>query len=156
MGDVTPLLDSTGTTRQVAVDRITTRDGGAAATDEEVQLVKVGWGAENDLKSPSLTQPVPVRDYGVSSAIDGAGGGGALASFSASTTVVDANAARTTLWVSNGHATIGVWLTLAAAAAVVGRGVFLPPRSSMPFSYSGEVRAIPESGTGGPVGYAEL
>lgn len=155
MGDTTPLLDSTGTTRQVSVDRVSTRDGAAAAANEEAQLVKVAWGAENDLQSGSVARPVPVRDYGFSAALTGAGGA-ATASFSASTTLVSANASRSVLWVSNGHATIGAWLTFAASAAVVGRGVYLPPKASAPFNYSGEVRVIPESGTGGPVGYAEF
>lgn len=155
MGDTTPLLDSTGTTRQVSVDRVSTRDGAAAAANEEAQLVKVGWGAENDLQSGSIARPVPVRDYGFSAAITAAGGA-STASFSVSTTLVAANASRSLLLVSNGHATIGVWLTFGAAAALVGRGFYLPPKASAPFDYSGEVRVIPESGTGGPVGYVEL
>lgn len=156
MGDTIDLLDAGGTIRPMSVDAISTRDGAAAAANERVQIAKAGWGIEDDLKSTSITNPTPVRDYGVSTAITAAGGGTPLDAFTTSTTVVTANANRTVLWVSNGHATIGVWLAFGATAALVGRGIYLPPKSSAPFAFRGEVRVIPESGTGGPIGYVEL
>lgn len=143
MGDVTPLLDSTGTTRQVSVDRISTRDGSAAATNEEVQLVKVGWGAEDDLQSASSTRPVPVREPVLSAPI--AHGGVTATGSSQALRTADAN--RKYIEVANDHATDGVWVRFGAAAAVTGQGGYVPPKSAQIWTWDGEVRVIGTSGT---------
>jgi hypothetical protein len=153
VGDSTSLLDKDGNVHNVAVDVLTTRDGGAAT--EEVTLVKNGWGAENTFTSPAVASPSPIRDYGYGTAITGAGGQAGTDSFTTSQTLVTANANRGLLIVSNGG-TVGVWLTFAATTAVVNRGVYLPPSSNESFPYRGEVRVIPATGAGGPVSYVEF
>jgi hypothetical protein len=64
---------------------------------------------------------------------------------SSSTTVKTATAGRRAIEVSNGGDS-GVWIHFGASSATAGQGSFLPPNSANRWAYSGEVRAIVESG----------
>jgi hypothetical protein len=72
-------------------------------------------------------------------------GEGGVSVTTSSTTVKTATAGRRVIEVSNGGDS-GIWVHFAASAATAGQGSFLPPNSSNRWAYSGEVRAIVESG----------
>ena len=115
MGDVTPLLDSTGATRQVSVDRLNTRDGAAAAASEEVQLVKLGWGSEDDLKLARPAQGLPVVEDKFQSVLQRSA---ALSSSGSSQTGLAANGSRRKVYASNSGAS-GIWVDFGQTAPKV-------------------------------------
>lgn len=147
MGDTTPLLDSVGATHPVSVDRITTRDGAAAATSEEVQNVKVGWGPEDTFNSTKAGQGLPVAIDKFTAVL---GRSSATTSSGTSQVLLTANSSRKRVYVSNGGAS-GVWLDF-GQAAVAGIGCYLPAKAKDTYETDMSVNVILETGgTGGPV-----
>lgn len=149
MGDTTKLFDADGTPRFVSVDLISTRDGASAAASEQVQLVKVGWGAEDDLKSAKPGQGVPVVEDKFTSVLQTSS---SLTSSSSSQTGLSANSARRKVYASNGGAS-GIWVNF-GTTATAGNGVYLPSKAKDTYETDMQVTFILESGgTGGPVSF---
>lgn len=100
----------------------------------------------------SIAGTVTVTDAPASSATVGT----ATISGAASTTLKTASGSGEVTFVSNSSATAGIWVTFGAVAAVVGTGVYIPPKANEPFPWIGEIRMIVETGGATPfaVGYA--
>lgn len=87
------------------------------------------------------------KTAGVAVAVtDGAGG----------TVILAANPSMIERTISNGHATVGIWLSL-GGTPVVGQGIFLPPvgGSYTTQAYAGEIKGIATAATGS-VGATEV
>src|SRR3954452_19033744 len=123
MPDTVPLLDSTGATNNMSVDALASRDG-VAATTEKVQIVKVGWGAEDTLTSARAGQGLPVMQDKFTAVLARSSG---LTSTTATQVGLAANTARRRVFASNGGGS-GIWIDF-GTAAVAGNGVYLPARA---------------------------
>src|SRR3954447_13539701 len=147
MGDTIGLLNKDGAAQSMSVDALSTRDGASAGASEKVQVVKVGWGAEDDLQSTSDTRPMPVRESKFTSVLQRSS---AVTSSSTSQTLLASNSSRRKVYVSNQGAS-GIFLDF-GTAAVAGNGVYLPSKAKDTYETDMQVTVILESGgSAGPV-----
>jgi hypothetical protein len=138
------IVDANGQTQKLVVDD----DGSGNYT----QVLKTGFGADDTAPLlVSSTTPLPVREPVFTTVISQGG----TSVTTSSTLIRSAVGGRQYITISNGG-TSGIWLWFAASAAQVSQGAYLPSKSKDTYAYSGEVRAIVE--TGGAtcvVGYVE-
>lgn len=101
----------------------------------------------------SATNPLPIREPVKGAALSK---GGVVMSATTSTALAPTNSSRTTVEISNGSATQGIWLSF-GSAAVSGQGTYLPPQATGFWPTSAAVFGIITTGgtTGGAVGWTE-
>ena len=125
---------------------ITPGQGDVLAADDigsvKYQRTKQTFGADGTATDVSATNPLPVQEPTFSAAISEGGVDIALTSG----VVKTATAGRKYIEISNSGAA-GVFIHFGASPAVVNQGSYLPSKSTNRWPYSGEVRAISETGT---------
>lgn len=125
---------------------ITPGSGDVLAADDvggvKYQRAKQVFGADGAATDVSSTNPMPVQEPTFSAAISEGGVDVTLSS----TLVKTATAGRKYIEISNAGAA-GVFIHFGASPAVVNQGSYLPSKSTNRWPYSGEVRAISETGT---------
>ena len=155
MADTTQLNSNTSSGDIISTDELVTLNGGSPTAGEKVQRVKVGYGADGDLRDVSTSYPLPTTPVGSASATQIA-----LAASLSNQTALAANPNRKgAQFYLDTLASCAVLLKFGATASASDFCVRIEPRGAYtlpgPSVYTGQIDVIWESSASGTLRGAE-